>query len=85
MIKVLIADDHKMFVDGIDSILKNEKDIEVVDRCYDGTSIFDSLQANEVDVMLLDVNLPGMNGIEVTERMSKEFPQYQDPCLVHVQ
>jgi DNA-binding NarL/FixJ family response regulator len=74
MIKVLIADDHKMFVDGIDSILKYEDDIEVVDRCYDGISIFESLKAHSVDVMLLDVNLPGMNGIEVTERLSKEFP-----------
>ena len=72
MIKVLIADDHKMFVDGIDSILRNEEDITVVDRCYDGPSIFKSLAKNDVDVILLDVNLPGMNGIEVTERLTKE-------------
>ena len=75
MIKVLIADDHKMFVDGIDSILRNEEDIVVVDRCYDGTSIFPALEKNEIDVILLDVNLPGLNGIEVTERLTKEKPK----------
>ena len=61
MIRVLIADDHKMFVDGIDSILRNEEDIEVVDRCYDGASIFKILSKKEIDVILLDVNLPKMN------------------------
>lgn len=63
-----------MFVDGIDSILRNEEDISVVDRCYDGHGIFDSLEKHDVDVILLDVNLPGMNGIEVTERLAKEKP-----------
>ena len=69
MIKVLIADDHKMFVDGIDSILTAENDIEVVGRCYDGPSVIEFIENNEVDLLLLDVNLPGMTGIEVCKSM----------------
>ena len=65
MIKVAIADDHAMFVDGIDSILNGENDIEVVGRLYDGPSVIEFLKSNQVDILLLDVNLPGMSGIEV--------------------
>jgi len=72
MIRILIADDHKMFVDGIESILNTEQDINVVDRCFDGKSVFTKLKEHEIDVILLDVNLPEMNGIEVCKKMNKE-------------
>jgi len=69
MIKVLVADDHKMFVDGIESILTAENDIEVVGRCYDGPSVIEFIKENEIDLLLLDVNLPGMTGIEVCKSL----------------
>lgn len=72
-IKILVADDHMMFVDGIDSILKDEKDIEVVGRCYDGPSVIEFLKKDSADLVLLDVNLPEMNGIEVCKQVNKSF------------
>ncbi len=69
MINILIADDHKMFVDGIDSILAEAEDIQVVARCYDGESVFELLKSNKIDLILLDVNLPKMNGIEVCKKL----------------
>ena len=71
MIKIVIADDHAMFVDGIDSILKGEEDITVAGRCYDGPSVVEFLKTNEVDILLLDVNLPGMSGIEVCKAIKE--------------
>ena len=58
MIKVLIADDHTMFVDGIESILKLEEGVNVVGRCYDGASVLTFVQKQPTDIVLLDVNLP---------------------------
>lgn len=69
MIKILVADDHTMFVDGIDSILKNETNIKVVGKCYNGPDVIEFVKNNDVDLVLLDVNLPGMTGIEVCKAL----------------
>ncbi|NNE25428.1 MAG: response regulator transcription factor [Saprospiraceae bacterium] len=70
MTRILIADDHAMFADGIASILEAETSLEVVGRCLDGPSTLEFLKNNEVDIVLLDVNLPGMSGIDVCKDIS---------------
>src|SRR5690606_28075337 len=72
-INILIADDHTMFVDGMESILSAESDLKVVGRSYDGPSVLEFLESNKVDLVLLDVNLPGMNGIEVCKLITSRF------------
>lgn len=74
MIRVMIADDHNMFVDGIESLLGGLENIKVVGKCHTGTEIFDIVKDQEVDVLLLDINLPGMNGIEVSQKIAREYP-----------
>ncbi len=71
-IKVLIADDHAMFVDGIEQILKGEDEIQVVGKCFDGKSAIEFVQNHEVDLILLDINLPEMTGIEVCQKIKEE-------------
>lgn len=75
MIKILIADDHAMFVDGIESILNKEDDIQVIDKCFDGPSVLRKIISNPPDLVLLDINLPGMNGIEVSQKIIKDHPK----------
>ena len=74
MIRVLIADDHTMFVDGIESILKSEPNIVTVGRCFDGRSVLEFIRNHEIDLILLDVNLPEINGIEVCKEVTEFFP-----------
>lgn len=74
MIKLLVADDHTMFVDGIESILKAEEDLKVIGKCYDGPSVLAFVKENPTDIVLLDVNLPGMNGLEVCKTLAQDFP-----------
>lgn len=74
MINILIADDHTMFVDGIESILNVETDLFVVGRSYDGPSVMELVKKNKVDIILLDVNLPGMSGIEVCKELNAQYP-----------
>lgn len=74
MLRLLIADDHSMFADGIESILATESDIEVVGKCPDGNSVFNFLKKESIDLILLDINLPDISGIEVSKRLSVSYP-----------
>lgn len=74
MIRVLIADDHNMFVEGLESILQDEEEIIVVAKCYNGNAIFDAVAEHEVDVLLLDINLPEMSGIDVCKKLHSDHP-----------
>ncbi len=75
MINILLADDHTMFVDGMESILKTESDLFVIGKCYDGPSVLEFVKSHKVDIVLLDVNLPGMSGIEVCKELTKVKPE----------
>lgn len=74
MINVLIADDHTMFVDGIESILGGEPDFFVVGRSHDGPAVLRFLEQHKVDIVLLDINLPEMSGIEVCKFIHSNYP-----------
>lgn len=74
-INVLIADDHKIFRDGIRSILEKEKDIEVIDEAADGNEVLEKLDTELIDVIILDIDIGKPTGIEVMEIIQDKYPE----------
>jgi two-component system response regulator DegU len=66
-IRVLIVDDHPLFRDGLQSALGCEEDIVVVGQCSDGENAVQIAAKDRPDVVLLDINLPSINGLQVTK------------------
>lgn len=69
MVKVLIADDHTLFRDGLKRIFSETDDIEVVAEAVDGKDVIKKTKECDWDIILLDINLPDMNGLEVLKRI----------------
>lgn len=74
-IRVLIADDHAVVRRGLKSFLDTEPDIEVVAEATDGASAVDLAAAHRPDVVLMDLVMPGLNGIEATRRIMAALPE----------
>ncbi len=70
MIKVAIADDHRIIRDGIELLLSGTDHIDIVAQANDGTELLRILEDTDVDVVLLDVRMPGMTGLDVMERIT---------------
>ncbi|MCB0457857.1 MAG: response regulator transcription factor [Flavobacteriaceae bacterium] len=75
MIKVVIVDDHKMVIDGMSLLLQNQPDIEVIGSALSGEEGVTLINEIIPDVVLLDINMPGINGIETCKEMLKIHPQ----------
>ncbi|GAB5557035.1 MAG: response regulator transcription factor [Schleiferiaceae bacterium] len=75
MIRVLLADDQQMFIDGIQSILSTVNNIEIIGVANNGLELLEKLEENQPDVILLDINMPEMDGIETCKRVKKQYPK----------
>lgn len=69
MINVMIADDHAMIREGIKNLLEFDGDIKVIEQASDGEECLEKLDSANPDVLLLDVNMPKKNGLQVLEKV----------------
>lgn len=75
MIKVLLADDHKLIRTGLRHIFENVSGIDVVAEASSGEEVLEYIRHNELDVVLMDLQMPGMGGLEATRKIVKQNPQ----------
>ena len=74
-IRVLIADDHRTFAEALGTAMRLENDLSVVAVVHDGESAIEVAMDQEPDVVILDVEMPGMDGISATRRIKEASPE----------
>lgn len=77
MIRVLLVDDHPLVLEGINACLSNVAGIEVVGQANNGLEALELAEALTPDVVLMDVTMPVMNGLEATRELKRRFPDYR--------
>jgi DNA-binding NarL/FixJ family response regulator len=68
-IRIVVADDHPIFRDGLCKLLALEEDFEVVAQAQDGRQVLDVLQQHQPDILLLDLKMPGLDGLATLQRL----------------
>ncbi len=77
MIRVLLADDHQIVLQGLQALLSSEPDIEVIGGVSDGLQVSDTVELLKPDVLVLDLMMPGLNGLDVTRLVRQRSPKVQ--------
>jgi two-component system, NarL family, response regulator NreC len=71
-IRVLLVDDHAMVREGLAALLSDQPGIEVVGQCADGLGVMDEIQRSNPDVLVLDISLPGLNGLDLCRELARK-------------
>ncbi len=74
-IKLMIADDHKLFREGLKALLAVTEEIEIIAEAGDGDTTLKKCRELQPDIILMDINMPGLNGIQATKQILEEQPQ----------
>lgn len=75
MIRVLVCDDQAVVTDGLEMILQADPEIEVVGLAHDGAQTLELIPDVKPDLILMDLQMPGMNGIQATRAIKKQYPE----------
>ena len=73
-IKIVLADDHQILLDGLKALFEKQEIIEIRGAYNNGAELFEDLKNTQPDIAVIDINMPGLNGLELTLRIKKEFP-----------
>jgi DNA-binding NarL/FixJ family response regulator len=74
-IRVLLAEDHAIVREGLRSLLEKQSEIEIVCEAEDGRAAVEGVRELQPDVVIMDITMPNLNGVEATRQITNEFPQ----------
>jgi len=74
-IKIILVDDHQLVRDGIKALLSGNDDIGIIGEASDGKELFTKLETLHPDILIMDISLPGMSGIEITKKICMDRPE----------
>ena len=74
-IRVLLADDHNLVRAGMSALLERDRDIEVVAEAQNGRQVRALVETRKPDIVLMDISMPELNGLDATAQLVKEFPK----------
>lgn len=73
-VRIIIADDHRLFREGLVNLLSDSKDIEIIAEAEDGNDAIIKARELNPDVIVMDIGMPVLNGVDATSRLLKELP-----------
>ena len=74
-IRALLVDDHEIMREGLCALLRRHSDVEVVGQAPDGLMALDMVRELSPDVVVMDISMPNLNGIDATSQIQSEFPK----------
>jgi DNA-binding NarL/FixJ family response regulator len=74
-IKILLADDHDIVRDGIKMLLEDEVGFSIIAEAENGVKAIEACEKHDINLIIMDINMPEMNGIEATQKIKESFPE----------
>lgn len=74
-LKILIADDHPIFLKGLQEVIEDSRTMQVVVKAHNGTDALEAALTRQIDIAILDIDMPGANGLQVAEQIIARKPE----------
>jgi DNA-binding NarL/FixJ family response regulator len=74
MTKIILADDHQLFIEGVRTVLEEIQEIEIIATVNNGADLMDKVHSSEVDLVLLDLNMPRLDGLKALQEIKRDRP-----------
>jgi DNA-binding NarL/FixJ family response regulator len=83
-ISLILVDDHQLFREGLHLLLSNLDEIDRISEASNAEELFIKLKQHVPDIIFMDIDLPGTNGIEITRQVLKQYPNIRIVCFIDV-